>query len=642
MNLLKRYKSRIISCLVFLCLLIVASCKKELLNPISNQKIEGPIKKITYEEFLASVNLESLGVLKAKFETSDRSEKIMSIGDQNFLQDLAVYTDTIQKIIGDKGTSYVFKMPLVSPHSTSFRNLTIEVNNGKTSAFIATYTPSRKWINEWKKNPYIKYDGDVSFATIRLESLNLKEALKVVSSPQGSKLMSVGDQSMVINIVCHYYTVVTFTAYGCSNGNHMPWDESCGWNTGDLSVPEWERAAGYTSNTVSFQSCDAIEVGGDAGDGSGGGGSSTPTPPGNYDPCNGNVPVASVVYEKGTRLMLAQSNPCDGEIPPPSPPQIILSIEQTTLLSNPLINQDFAIKDYITNNEPFSTDLHYLLEEHDYSYESQIAAAMLIKGILANQLDFPNAQTNFGAIASTLPSTVNPDLGLYFSIYFSVECAIVKHEHPDWPKWKVYYYASKEMLHLTLDGVGMIPVYGEVADLTNGMIYMVEGDGVNAALSVVAVIPIAGWWATGARYAKKTLNLANGSKTTLKWVRIAGEVIHFGDRSQLRKVLQLVKGDARQAHHIIPWAMYVNRAIQKAAKSNKFFHMNDILNGIPLNPLIHNGSHGQYDLLVQARLNRISTNLSPEETYDEIVNIIGDIRNAINSNPNVPLNQLFF
>jgi hypothetical protein len=110
----------------------------------------------------------------------------------------------------------------------------------------------------------------------------------------------------------------------------------------------------------------------------------------------------------------------------------------------------------------------------------------------------------------------------------------------------------------------------------------------------------------------------------------------------LRKVLGLVKGDLRQAHHLIPWAKSAHRAIQKAAKSKNFFHLNEALNGIPLNTLIHSGSHAHYDNLVQIRLDRISSNLSPEKTYDEVINIITDIRNAINNYPNVPLNQLLF
>ncbi|QIL42070.1 hypothetical protein G7074_24060 [Pedobacter sp. HDW13] len=628
------------ACLALLCTLVIASCKKELAISPSYGKIEEPIKKITYDEFLRSVDIGSFGVLKEKFKSSGSRERVMSIGDQTYHHDLAIYTDTIQKIINKNSVSYIFKMPLTSARAISFRNLTIEIKDDKTSAFITTYTPSQKWINERRKTNYLQYDGAVSFAPIQLESLNLKEALSIVKTEGRDKLMAAGNKNMLAQI-CIGYTIMTTSAYGCSNGNHMPWDEGCPWNFGGV-VPPGDHAGGYTTNVEVYEVCQLTETASDYG--GGGGGSSTPTPPPNYNPCDGGIPTVSVAFEKGTRLMALPPNPCDGVDPgpidPPSEPS--LSLGQSTLLANSLINQTGEIRNFIVNNPSISNELNDLVSEDDYSFESQVAAAMMIKGTLSNQINTPNSQTLYTNISSTIPTTINPDLGLYFATYFSTECAIIKFEHPDWPKWKVFYYASKEMLHLALDGVGLIPVYGEVADLANAVIYLVEGDGVNATLSAIGVIPIAGWWATGARYAKKTLNLANGSKTTLKWVAYAGNAIHFGNRSQLRKVLNLAKGDLRQAHHIIPWAKSAHRAIQKAAKSKYFFHMNEALNGIPLNTLVHSGSHSHYDDLVQLRLDQISSNLSPEQTYDEILNIISDIRNAINSYPNVPLNQLLF
>ncbi|MFT4036128.1 MAG: hypothetical protein QM679_11200 [Patulibacter sp.] len=55
-----------------------------------------------------------------------------------------------------------------------------------------------------------------------------------------------------------------------------------------------------------------------------------------------------------------------------------------------------------------------------------------------------------------------------------------------------------------LDGVGLIPVIGEPADAVNGVIYAAEGDKLNAALSLSAMIPIAGDAITGGKYAAKT------------------------------------------------------------------------------------------------------------------------------------------
>ena len=57
-------------------------------------------------------------------------------------------------------------------------------------------------------------------------------------------------------------------------------------------------------------------------------------------------------------------------------------------------------------------------------------------------------------------------------------------------------------IHLTLDVLGMIPVIGEPADGLNALIYLAEGDEVNAAISAAGMLPIGGMAATGARAVK--------------------------------------------------------------------------------------------------------------------------------------------
>lgn len=56
----------------------------------------------------------------------------------------------------------------------------------------------------------------------------------------------------------------------------------------------------------------------------------------------------------------------------------------------------------------------------------------------------------------------------------------------------------------------MIPVVGEAADLINVGISAARGDYVGAALSLAAMVPFAGWAATGAKAARKTAKLATG------------------------------------------------------------------------------------------------------------------------------------
>ncbi len=58
-----------------------------------------------------------------------------------------------------------------------------------------------------------------------------------------------------------------------------------------------------------------------------------------------------------------------------------------------------------------------------------------------------------------------------------------------------------------LDVAGLVPVFGEVADGINTLIYVARGDYVNAGLSAAAMIPFAGWAATGAKLGKKAANL---------------------------------------------------------------------------------------------------------------------------------------
>ena len=256
----------------------------------------------------------------------------------------------------------------------------------------------------------------------------------------------------------------------------------------------------------------------------------------------------------------------------------------------------------------------------------------------------------YGPYDDLYASTINPyydaDLNdpytmAVFMAHFSVQCAILKLENPEWSDLKVYWEASKEMVHIALDIAGMVPVVGEICDLTNGIIYTIEGDGVNATLSFAATIPVLGWWATGAKYAKKTLNLANNTTTTLKWIVKANGLIDFGRRSQLRRVLEIVDS-ALQAHHIIPWVNRTSELIQKAAKSANAFHMNDVLNGIAVAAWRNQPNHNLYNQKIQQLFDDLPSNLTDQQAYDAVLEIVNRVRDAIVNNPNTHLNDLIF
>ena len=222
------------------------------------------------------------------------------------------------------------------------------------------------------------------------------------------------------------------------------------------------------------------------------------------------------------------------------------------------------------------------------------------------------------------------------------EYAIVRFENPSWSKAKCLWVANIERVHTYLDVAGLIPVIGEVFDITNGVLYTIQGDGLNATLSYAAAVPFVGMYATATKYFKKTITAIDGTSRTLKWIKLTNGLVSFGDRSLLRKVLGLTKGDARVAHHIIPWAKGEHYAVQKAAQSSNAFHMNEALNGIPLQPSVHTGSHFNYDNKIQTYLNAIPTNATPDEAYSQIMIIINKVKTAIQNNPNIPINQLIF
>jgi hypothetical protein len=72
--------------------------------------------------------------------------------------------------------------------------------------------------------------------------------------------------------------------------------------------------------------------------------------------------------------------------------------------------------------------------------------------------------------------------------------------------------------HGILDVVGLVPVVGELADGANAAWYASEGDYTNAALSAAAMVPFAGWGATGAKLGMK------GYKSLSKTAKVVDKV----------------------------------------------------------------------------------------------------------------------
>ncbi|QJE95267.1 RHS repeat-associated core domain-containing protein [Luteolibacter luteus] len=71
---------------------------------------------------------------------------------------------------------------------------------------------------------------------------------------------------------------------------------------------------------------------------------------------------------------------------------------------------------------------------------------------------------------------------------------------------------ASPVVHGLLDGIGLLPAAGEVADGINGIIYFIEGNKVDGTLSFAAMVPVAGWGATGAKALKYADEAVEGVK----------------------------------------------------------------------------------------------------------------------------------
>lgn len=302
--------------------------------------------------------------------------------------------------------------------------------------------------------------------------------------------------------------------------------------------------------------------------------------------------------------------------------------------------------DWLNYNEATANELlSFLLDENEITNDIVNATLITINVKMANLIEGPYDETYNNLVGSSIP------LSLVLQRYMNVvwlNMAMIKIDHPNWSYLRLYWAATKETIQTGLDVLGLFPVIGSIANVVNGGIYSLNGEGTMATLSFATAIPIAGWYAAGVKAAKKTVVITATSKTALKWILRTDNIINFGDRGQLRRVLGLIAGDARQAHHLIPWEFTDHAVVQAAAKGTNPFHMNELLNGIPLDKSVHIEGmvHDVYNNNVNAALEAIRTqlgsNINPTNARQAIEALIVQIKAAIAANPGVNLNNIIF
>ncbi|WP_412468211.1 hypothetical protein [Pedobacter sp. KLB.chiD] len=356
MNKLMLHNGKAMACLLLLLLVLINGCKKDLLVPkkVANA-FPDKIRSIPYSQFIGAIDLNSTGSLKAVL--SGQKAKVMST--QALAGNLDLEMDSVKKLTLGDTISYVIAIKPQTPRATTFQNLTIQVINTKTTAFLSTYYPEREWLDNWRKNLKTTFKGTIVFNKINLEDVNSGLANGLEKKQTGLKdrmLASINGKSGLGNVIsllpgeCEIYDIVTVVQIPCKHG-HLSRSE-CNYfdyyGTWEPRSDDWPPSTSINTTTVVNCAMPNFPSDGGGTGGGGSGGSTTPNPPGTYNPCDGTPQPAgsgSISFERGTRLMVAAPTDCD-ELP--GPPVITTTQTPQQYLMNHL-DLDAAELNFVNN-----------------------------------------------------------------------------------------------------------------------------------------------------------------------------------------------------------------------------------------------------------------------------------------------------
>ena len=83
------------------------------------------------------------------------------------------------------------------------------------------------------------------------------------------------------------------------------------------------------------------------------------------------------------------------------------------------------------------------------------------------------------------------------------------------------------------DLIGLVPIVGDAVDFVHGLTYFARGDTVNGALSMGAVVPFAGWAATGGKWTREALKAEEIAELTAKGAQSVTVARLFGKDGKL-------------------------------------------------------------------------------------------------------------
>jgi hypothetical protein len=450
-----------------------------------------------------------------------------------------------------------------------------------------------------------------------------------ISSNKSKNFQSNEPSNSPSNAPCQtLYEIVTET-YTASNGSVIVREY---WTGRTMQVGDCEGNSGGIGSGFVFVNANQLysntnpfnNPGGSPGGGGGGTGGAGGTDPGQCIICEG---------ESGNGYTAIQ---------------IANSLAYNNLVS--FLSLSAMQSSWLVTHPEYVITLNELMILDDFSNESIAVSKIVLNLAISEKLNSP-FDNEIGSIlnAHLDPAlTASPNFNPMYWQMIGIHMAFLKLEHPEWSNLRCFWEANKMMVHLSLDVAGLVPGFGEVADLANGVIYTIEGNGIDASLAYASAVPILGWGTTGAKVGRWVIKFSDNSTTVLNYIRKANGLVNFGTKNsaQFRKVLGLAVGDARQAHHLIPWEIADDAVVQAAALSKNAFHLQKPLNGIPLSTIQHMGSHPNYTNRVNAALKKIyddyGQNISPNDAYQELNQLISKIRTAIINNPNTRIDDIIF
>ena len=351
-----------------------------------------------------------------------------------------------------------------------------------------------------------------------------------------------------------------------------------------------------------------------------------------------------------------------------------------------MLEAGIALNDlsWLEENPEYIAPVIEFLQEKNFNEHSLNTTTITLR-LAANDLLF--VQNNYSEKEAKLaakiyteiendccPMTLYPTIGLYRYANISEEYALLKQQwimdNPGYALIKIgkiglflkaQWNVSVGAFHTALDVCGLIVALGEPCDLVNGVLYTIEGDGVNATFSFGAMIPVYGWSSTGAKYAVSIgKNLNNNVKYAIRYKRVNGTIeFRIRGKTTFRQIVG-VTDDAYEAHHLIPQGVSKHALVQRAANSiNDHWHLHMPDNGIPAKRFTYNyalhgihANHPNYNTQIINKLDDLVDDLLDDYGVSNINDVLADavsstlqtfqkqLRTLIGNNPTTKINKL--